>query len=60
MGHEQNLTLYLMSGYDRHAALLAKLGKHTTGKSCLYIRCLSDVDLSVLRELIAVSVKHAR
>lgn len=54
------LTIYLMGGVDRNAELLAKLGKHKTGKSCLYLKRLSDVDLSVLRELIAVSVEQTR
>ncbi len=51
-----NLTLYLMSGFDNHEELLSKLGKYTTGKSCLYIKRLSDVDLDVLKKLIAGSV----
>lgn len=53
------MTLYLMGNYcDRQAeadALLAKLGKHKTGKSCLYINKLSDVDLEVLEQLVALS-----
>ena len=48
----QALTLYLMDGYDRQAALMNKLGKYTTGRSCLYIKRLEDVDLTVLRQLI--------
>lgn len=53
---KQNLTLYIMSGFDRHADLLARLGKYKTGKGCLYINRLSDVDQNVLRELIQESV----
>ncbi|NNF64786.1 MAG: DUF1801 domain-containing protein [Acidimicrobiia bacterium] len=53
-----NLTLYLMSGFNEYEALLSKLGKHTTGKSCLYIKRLEDVDTDVLRELVATSVAH--
>jgi Domain of unknown function (DU1801) len=53
---KQNLTLYLMSGLETHATLLRKLGKHKTGKGCLYINRLSDVDMRTLRELIARSV----
>lgn len=53
------MTLYLMGHYcDRQAeadALLARLGKHKTGKSCLYINKLSDVDLEVLEQLVALS-----
>ena len=55
---KQNLTLYIMAGFDRYEELLAKLGKHSTGKSCLYIKRLSDVDRDVLRELVQASVAH--
>ncbi|HSF82795.1 MAG TPA: DUF1801 domain-containing protein [Anaerolineales bacterium] len=55
---KQNLTLYIMSGFDRYDALLAKLGKHTTGKSCLYIKKIEDIDLNVLRELVKLSAEH--
>lgn len=54
---KQNLTLYIMSGFDRHGGLLKKLGKHSLGKGCLYIKRLSDVDKKVLKELITESVK---
>lgn len=46
------LTLYLGLSVDDYADQLAKLGKHKTGKGCLYIHKLADVDLTVLRELI--------
>ncbi len=53
------MTLYLMGNYcDRQAEvddLFARLGKHTTGKSCLYIKKLADVDLEVLERLVAIS-----
>lgn len=55
---KRSLTLYIMSGFSRYAALLERLGKHTTGKSCLYIKRLEDVDLGVLRELIEASVEY--
>lgn len=54
------LTVYLMAGVERQTELLAKLGKYKTGKSCLYIKRLSDVDLDVLREMIGVSVEQMR
>lgn len=54
---KQNLTLYIMAGFERYNQLLKKLGKHSTGKSCLYIKKLADVDKKVLKELIAESVK---
>jgi hypothetical protein len=56
-----NLTLYLtMDGYEQYNELLGKLGKHTTGKGCLYIKRLSDVDMNVLKELISASVKSIK
>ena len=55
-----NLVLYIMSGFPRHAELMERLGKHRTGKSCLYINKLEDVDLDVLRELVRRSVEHVR
>lgn len=52
------LTIYIMPGFARYEALMAKLGKHRTGKSCLYINRLDDVDLSVLEELVTRSVEY--
>jgi hypothetical protein len=46
------LTLYILPGLEGHAALLEGLGRFTTGKSCLYIKRLADVDPTVLRRLI--------
>lgn len=57
---KQNLTLYVMGGFPQHEALLQKLGKHKTGKACLYINRLKDIDRETLRKLIEQSVKHAR
>lgn len=57
---KQNLTLYLMGGFDTHAALLKKLGKHTTSVGCLYIKTLDDVDKKVLKELVQASVKRIK
>ena len=54
---KQNLTVYIMPGFERYGSLLKKLGKHSLGKACLYIKRLSDVDKKVLKELIAASVK---
>ena len=53
---KKDITLYLGS-VDSHAMLLKKLGKHKTGKGCLYIRALADVDIAVLKSLIEASVK---
>lgn len=57
---KQNLSLYIMSGFRKFDALLSRLGKHKTGKSCLYIKRLENVDQTVLEKLIAESVKHMR
>jgi len=55
---KQNLTLYIMSGFDDYDQLLNKLGKYSTGKSCLYIKKVEDVDTDVLKQLIKKSVAH--
>jgi len=57
---KNDLTLYLMAGFERHEKLMAKLGKHKTGKSCLYVKNLSDVDLELLEELVKASVSQVR
>ena len=54
----QNLTLYMMGGFDNE--VLKKLGKYKTGKGCLYINKLEDVDVKVLNELITQSVKQSK
>jgi hypothetical protein len=54
---KQNLTLYFNGGLEPHQELLKKLGKHTTGKGCLYIKKLEDVDTKVLQKMIANTVK---
>lgn len=53
-----NLTLYIMAGFDGYADLLAKLGKYKTGKSCLYIKRLEDVDLATLKKLVKAAFIH--
>lgn len=53
---KQNLTLYIMAGFDRYDDLMQRLGKYTTGKSCLYVKRLADIDLPTLSELIRQSV----
>jgi len=55
---KQNMTLYIMPGFARYAELMQKLGKYKTGKSCLYIKKLGDVDLAVLKQLVKESVAH--
>lgn len=57
---KQNITLYITTDYERFAKLMQKLGKHSTGKACLYIKRLSDVDRDVLKELMTESLKTAQ
>lgn len=53
------LTVYLAEGFDEREDLLDRLGPHTTGKSCLYLKRLDAVDLDVLRTLVEISYRHA-
>ena len=57
---KQSLTIYIMPGFKKYEALMKELGKHTTGKSCLYIKRLEDVDMKVLKELVASSFKYMK
>jgi len=57
---KQNLTIYNMGGIDKDGDLLKKLGKHTVGGGCLYIKRLDDVDLPTLKRLIEESLKHTQ
>lgn len=57
---KQSLTLYLSGGFEPLAERLSQLGPHSTGKGCLYIKRLAEVDLGVLRQLIADSVGSIR
>lgn len=55
-----NLVVYLMPGFEASGRLLERLGPHSTGKSCLYLKRLSDVDPKVLRQLVEKSVAEMR
>lgn len=57
---KQNLTVYIMPGFAPFSRYMSKLGKYKTGKSCLYLKNLDDVDHDVLENLIAESVKVMR
>jgi hypothetical protein len=57
---KQNLTLYIMAGFAEYEELMVTLGKYTTGKSCLYIKQLSDIDMKVLEKLVKASVKYMK
>lgn len=54
---KQNLTLYIMTGFDRYEDQLARLGKHSTGKACLYVKKLDDIDRGVLEDMITSSIE---
>lgn len=54
------LTVYIMAGFKEYEPLLSQLGKHKTGKSCLYIKRLADVDQATLHSLIELSVARMR
>src|SRR5690349_13254578 len=54
------LSVYLIDGVQQHEAALAKLGPHDTGKGCLYLGSLADVNLKVLGRILAASVKHSK
>ena len=57
---KQALTLYIMAGFNKYEELLSQLGKYKTGKSCLYIKKLEDVDKKVLKDLVQSSVQYMR
>ncbi|UCE14974.1 MAG: DUF1801 domain-containing protein [Candidatus Heimdallarchaeota archaeon] len=57
---KQSLSLYVMPGFKKYESLLANLGKYETGKSCIYINKLADIDKDILRELIRESTIHMK
>lgn len=57
---KQSLTLYIMEGFAEYDELLSRLGTHSTGQSCLYIKRLEQVDMGVLEQLVSASVAHVR
>jgi hypothetical protein len=54
------ITVYLMDGTARYAELLARLGKHSTSRVCIYIKRLSDIDLPVLEQIVRESYKYVK
>jgi hypothetical protein len=56
----RDLVVYIAADFKGRGALLAKLGKHSTGKVCVYMRRLAEVDLKVLEKLVALSVADAK
>jgi hypothetical protein len=57
---KKDLTVYLTMGFEKHKELMEKLGNHSTGKSCLYIKRLSDIHQPTLKKLIKVSIKDLK
>lgn len=57
---KQDLTVYIMPGFQEYTELMQELGKHKTGKSCLYIKRLSDIHVPTLKKLIRHSVKKMK
>lgn len=57
---KRNFSIYVMAGLEHFPELLERLGKHKTGSSCLYVNKLADIDLEVLRELIAASIEAVK
>ena len=55
---KQNISLYLMAGFEQYEEILAKLGKYSRGKGCLYVKRLSDIHVPTLEKLIQESVNH--
>jgi hypothetical protein len=57
---KNNLTVYIMPGFEQYKDLMAQFGKHSTGRSCLYIKRLSDVHVPTLKKLIRESLKDMK
>ena len=57
---KQTLVVYVVTGFEKYSDLLSKLGKHSRGKSCLYLKRLSDVTLPTLKALVGKSVEQMR
>lgn len=57
---KQNLTVYIIPGFEKYKALMNDLGKHKTGVSCLYLNSLKDIDVKVLTELVRLSYQYMK
>lgn len=57
---KRNISIYVMAGFDRSDTLMERLGKHKTGKACLYVSSLADIDTDILRQLVSESVSAVR
>ncbi|MFC1225431.1 DUF1801 domain-containing protein [Pedobacter sp. BG31] len=54
------IALYLSLGFEKRDELLAKFGKHKTAKACIYVKHLSDIDVEILKEMVANSVARIK
>ena len=57
---KNDLTLYIMMGFEQHRELMEQLGKHKKSKSCLYIKRLDDIHIPTLKKLLKASIKQLR
>jgi len=57
---KQNFALYLSGAFEEREALLAKLGKHKTGKGCVYINTMKDIEVGVLKKLVKASMAYMK
>jgi len=57
---KQNLTVYIMGGFDQYEDLLEKIGKHKHGKACLYFKKLEDIDQKVFKTMVKQSMAHVK
>ena len=57
---KQNITVYVIAGFKHFPELMAKLGKHSTGSSCLYIRSLADIRVPVLKQILEKGMRLGR
>lgn len=57
---KNEISLYLSSSFENRDTLLKKFGKHKSAKACIYIKKLADIDQEILKEMIALSVKHVK
>lgn len=53
---KQNISIYALSGFEKEKALMGRLGKYKTGKSCLYVKRLEDIDITILKEFLTRSM----
>jgi hypothetical protein len=57
---KSEFALYLSSAFEKREDMLKKFGKHETAKSCIYIKKIADIDVAVLKKMVAASLKHSK